>query len=469
MLMNPVKSINTPAAKPARSPGFRHRGISALVSRLSSHGFLLIALLSNGLVTGQALAAASTAESEPAADTKTVTSLEFAGYIESTLEVEKDFDLNADKENDIVTNEPEVGLSLLLESASDFNLFFKAKFVRLDFLHNETDKEEEDWDSVVEETYIDIGDAASKLSWRIGRQEFKDEMEWLYDADLDGIRLFYKQESVNWEVATMREHSAINEFLNNPQDQDEDIRYLTAIASFKPGKKAKLSAYLIKLDERSFDGSRLEDLLFLGLQSIGKKNASFKHWVNAAYVTGERERSNDTRDIEAYGIDIGGTFKFETPGESSFTLGYAYGSGDEHRNQGKDTNFRQTDLQDNDFSFNGVTDFQYLGEIFDPELSNVSIVTLGYGFRPAKKTSIDFVFHRYDQVEVVDRLTGTKIDRDPQGENKELGYEIDMIYGNKKIKDVYIEGILGFFSPGKAFNPNADNAFFASLEIGLKF
>lgn len=469
MVKNPAKSTVTTETRPTHWAAFLQRGITALNSRLTSPGFLLIALLGGGSVPVLAFSAADSADTASMPDTAAAWDLNFKGYIETTLELEKDFDLNDDKKDDIATNEPEAGVSLLLDSTRGAKMYFAAKLVRLDFLHNETDKDDEDWDIIVEETYIDIGDAEDKFTWRIGRQEFKDEMEWLYDADLDGIRIFHEQEMVSWELAAMREHSFINEFLNDPDDQDEDIRYLTAIASYKPGGKARLSAYLIKLDERAFEGNRPEDLFFLGVQSVGKKDSVFKHWLNAAYVRGERERSGDTRKIEAHGIDIGGTFKFDTPGKSSVTVGYAYGSGDEHRNQGKDTNFRQTDLHDNDYHFNGVTDFQYLGEIFDPELSNISIVTLGYGFRPAKKTSVDFVYHRYDQVEVVDRLTGTNIDRDPQGENSELGYEIDMVYGSKKYKNVYIEGILGFFSPGKAFKSNADSAFFASLEIGLKF
>ncbi len=39
--------------------------------------------------------------------------------------------------------------------------------------------------------------------------------------------------------------------------------------------------------------------------------------------------------------------------------------------------------------------------------------------------------HVYQQDKAVDRLTGTNIDRDPKGINKELGRELDIVFGSK--------------------------------------
>lgn len=440
-----------------------------LCLRLAILGSFAITLLISGSVQAQTSSEESNVDSMPVSNAEKSWNISYGANIESTLEVEKDFDLKSSKKDDIVTNEPEAGFNILLDSTSRYKIYFEAELTRRDFLHNETDKDENDWDVTIEETYVDIGDAQDKYSLRLGRQEFKDEMEWIYDADLDGIRVFLERKTINWEIAAMRENTVINKFLNDQEDEDEDFHNIAVIANFAPKKKVNLSAYVISRDEKTFDGNRPEDLLFFGVQSVGKIVPGFKHWLNAAYLTGERKRSNDTRTIEAQAIDIGGTFITDTPKEHSFTLGFAYGSGDAERSQGKDTNFRQTGLQDNYYKFNGVTKIKYLGEVFDPEITNISIMTLGFGFRPTKKSSIDIIYHAYDQVEAVDRLTGSNIDRDPEGNSKDLGYEIDVIFGSKEIKDVYIEAVLGIFSPGKAFNSNADRAYFASLEIGLKF
>lgn len=223
------------------------------------------------------------------------------------------------------------------------------------------------------------------------------------------------------------------------------------LASYTPKKKITNSAYIISRDEKSLNGSNPEDLLFFGIQPVGKMNKYVKHWFNGAYVTGKRARDNDVRDIEAYGFDVGSTFIIDSLLEPSFTVGFAHGSGDLKRNQDKDNNFRQTDLQDNDYRFNGVTDFKYLGELFDPEITNISITTIGFGIRPSEKSSIDIVYHDYKQAEAVDRLTATNIDCDPQGDNAALGEELDIIIGYKEDKLVYVEGVLGVFLPGNAF------------------
>ena len=396
-------------------------------------------------------------------------SVTYGGYIESTSSFEWDFDLNDNKSGDLSSHKAEAGFSLLLETKKQFDFYLDTELSRRDFIENETNKTEQGAELTIEELYFDIYDEAEDYTLRVGRQTFKDDMEWLYDADLDGLRLFYKLEQITLELSLTEEDSFDGDFLNAERDKDDEIKNYVFVASHVKKKKYSFSGYLIYRDEDEFDGNNPEDLFFAGIQSVGELTPGFKHWLNAAYVTGERERSNDTRDIEAFGYDLGGTLIGDSSMQPSITFGYAYGSGDAERNEGKDENFRQTDLQDNYYRFNGVTKFKYLGELFDPEITNISITTLGFGLRPTKKSSIDIVYHIYQQDEAVDRLTGTNIDRDPQGIDTDLGTELDIIFGSKELKNVYMEAILAVFQPGQAFKSNADDAFFLSFEIGYEF
>ena len=395
--------------------------------------------------------------------------LSYDGYVESGSKYERDFDLNEDKSNDISSHKLEAGFEFLVETGNQFNIYVETELSRLDYIENETNKTEKGWELIVEQAYFDLIDEQENFTWRIGRQRFKDDMEWIYDANLDGVRLFYNKEPFSLELSMTEEDSFDGNFLDAEYDKDEEIRNFVVLVSFAPKKKSSFLGYLIYSDEDEFEGNKPEDLLFVGLQSLGGENAGFKHWLNAAYVVGEREGSKDTRDIEAYGYDLGGTLIGDFSSKPSITLGFAYGSGDAERNEGKDENFRQTGFQDNYFRFNGVTKFKYLGEIFDPEITNISIATLGLGIRPTKKSSIDIVYHIYQQDVAVDRLTGTDIDRDPKGISKELGRELDIIFGSKELKNVYMEAILALFEPGEAFKSNADDAFFLYFEIGYEF
>lgn len=402
-------------------------------------------------------------------------SVDHDAYIESRTVGEQDFDLNKSKDNDHSTHKTEVGYELSVEIGEQFEVFVETELSRVDFLESETNSTEDGWELKFNQAYVEVTGEDGDLVLRFGRQTLKDEMEWLYDADLDGIRLFYQKDRFSWEISVTENDLLDDDILfkgdiiDDGKTKKEEFRNLVLIGGYAPDRDLRLSGYLIFRDEQEFDGNRPEDLYFAGFQSVGNITPDFKHWINAAYVEGERQRSNDVRDIEAHGYDLGLTMITDFSMNPAFTLGYAYGSGDSKRNQEKDTNFRQTGLQDNYFRFNGVSKIKYLGEIFDPEITNISIATFGLGIRPTKKSSLDIVYHIYQQDKAVDRLTGTNLDRDPQGNNKELGREIDIIFASKAIKNLYMEAILAIFEPGDAFKSSADSAYFASFEIGYKF
>jgi len=126
-------------------------------------------------------------------------------------------------------------------------------------------------------------------------------------------------------------------------------------------------------------------------------------------------------------------------------------------------------LQDNNARFNSLSSFKYYGELFEPELSNMLITTLGFGLRPSKKKSIDFVYHKYNQHRADDDIRDSNLDTDPNGLSRDLGQEVDIIVGYRPSKDVLLEINLGAFFPGNAFLPSAGNAYFGAAEFRIKF
>lgn len=156
--------------------------------------------------------------------------------------------------------------------------------------------------------------------------------------------------------------------------------------------------------------------------------------------------------------------------EPSITLGYAFGTGDGDPDDSVDKSFRQTGLQANEAGFNGVPDFKYYGELFDPELSNLSIFTAGAGIKPTEDSSIDLVYHYYLQDTASDSLRDVGIDADPDGRSKRLGSEIDLIAGYEGIKNnLAVALMLGYFIPGKAFRSDSENSFLTKLVIEFEF
>ena len=125
-------------------------------------------------------------------------------------------------------------------------------------------------------------------------------------------------------------------------------------------------------------------------------------------------------------------------------------------------------MQDNNGKFGGVTSFRYYGELFDPELANLHIGTLGAGFLFTKKGSIDLVGHYYRQDESARKIIDSDIDRKPNGNDRELGWEVDAIVGWRPVRAWDFEFVLGWFKPGEAF-AKKDDAWLSKFHIRYRY
>ena len=94
--------------------------------------------------------------------------------------------------------------------------------------------------------------------------------------------------------------------------------------------------------------------------------------------------------LRGYALDASATYRISNhPLNPKVTLGYAYGSGDDNPNDTTNHEFRQTGLQSNESKFGGIPKFKVYGEALDPELSNLKIFTMGFGFQPAPRVSVE--------------------------------------------------------------------------------
>lgn len=293
---------------------------------------------------------------------------------------------------------------------------------------------------------------------QIGRQRFSDSREWLYDENLDAVRMRVKGDLLDLELS-------VSTNLLDPEEPEDEMRNYILYATTRPGQKEKVSLYGIARRDRSEAG---RDPTFLGISWRGRSIENQRYWLEAASVSGQ----DGSQALRGYGFDLGWTSRFDSPIEPSFTIGYAFGSGDPNPDDRIDRNFQQTGLQDNQAKFNGVVKFNYYGELFDPELSNIMIGTASVGIIPYSKTSIDLVYHYYSQVyaylERPNVLRDAGVKRRPSGRSRDLGQEVDLILGTKVIRNVQMVLYSGIFMPGKAF-PGSENAFFTEFKIQVSF
>lgn len=337
--------------------------------------------------------------------------------------------------------------------SDQFNALFSGRYEFQD-QHEEGSAHDRLSDFAVNEAWVawrDIGHTGIDL--RAGRQDFDEPREWVYDENLDAIRLVLRREQLRLEL------SASTRF-EDGSDRDQHSENLIAYLSNNDTKR-HLAAYVI---DRRDDRSPRDYPIHFGVRAIGEFLPDNKSWLEASVVRG----FSDNINLEGQGFDLGTTWSPSFSDPVSVTLGFAYGSGDDDPNDGIDEAFRQTGLQDNNAKFGGVTSFRYYGEVVDPELSNLAIWTAGIGTRVARKSSIDLVYHYFDQVDASDSLRDSDLSNRPDGVHTHLGQELDLVLGTKTWRPLDFEVVLGWFDPGSAF-PGADDAWLAAFQVRYRF
>jgi alginate production protein len=389
--------------------------------------------------------------------------LTFGAQIELEYTLERNLDLDSAEDEDLSTIEPGLTLAFSFDPTTHFQAFFDVK-IGGEFLFEDDDKVDDKVVLEIEQAYLFFKDLFDKgLSFQIGRQRYEDERQWLYDEELDAARAFYEISDFSIELSVSRKDLADRDLLNTDEEERTNNYVVYGKYEHEEEEIERIAgAYVVFRDDKSSENN---SPLLIGIHADGDLTESIGSWLELAYAGGE----DGSNKVRGFGFDLGSTYEFDLSLEPSITLGYAFGTGDGDPDDDVDNSFRQTGLQNNEGSFNGVPDFQYYGELLDPELSNLSIFTAGTGINLTEESSIDLVYHYYLQHKASDSLRDAGIDADPDGQSKRLGSEIDLIIGYEGTKGLELALKLGYFIPGEAFPSESENGFLTRLEIQYEF
>ncbi|MGH2578803.1 MAG: alginate export family protein, partial [Actinomycetota bacterium] len=199
----------------------------------------------------------------------------------------------------------------------------------------------------------------------------------------------------------------------------------------------------------SCSSTRRRQPVYWGLSYQGRPRRALAGWLEASLLRGE----DKGRLQRAWALDAGATLTAGTATvRSSLTVAYAIGSGEKTaRDDPFSQEFRQTGYEDNSDRFGGFSNFKYYGEVLDPELANLKILTLGAGFRFRYSASLDAVYHLYRQHRLDDELRA-RLAMPLDGRSPKLGRELDVILGVQNLwTRVSLSYAFGRFEPGAAF------------------
>lgn len=347
----------------------------------------------------------------------------------------------------------------------------------------------------VREFYLTAPIAESiPIDLHLGRQQFFDLRRWYFTDRMDAARLssqngpFSLFTAVSTPVLVTNNTLQIFDNIALKKEQMDIILNL----DYAMTDRSFISGYLIvgnKHQDRIELGlPRNENPIWSGVRLIGDEKLKvasseseffsnllkprIQYWLDAVLVSG----TADSKKIQGLGIDLGITTiarKFLM--KPYMTFGYAYGSGDSNPENETDHNFRQTGFQANSGRFGGVVNFDYYGVLFNPELRNMHILTAALGIRPTDRSSIELVYHRYEQDHAFSRLPRDLRDgpitfsRNPDGIHSHLGDELDLVIGYRGIDNVRLRSRTGYFLPGTAYGEQRGSAFFTRLDVQFFF
>jgi len=384
-----------------------------------------------------------------------------------TLErsIERNYDLNATGDDALDFLSTELDCAFVYVPSNAWNAYIDLELVKESEFKDAGNRHDHNTELNVKELNVSFRNLSPNVVVNAGRQSYKDKREWLYDEELDALRLFYQSGGFGLDVSVSGDELFDKDLAN--KDERKDIYNLFLLAKYHGSQYRRYAAYLFIRNNHEEE----ERLRWLGLRATGESGRGFSYWLESAYLVGQSRiaSSGQYQRIAAYGLDLGGTLVFKSKLNPSISIGWAYGSGDHDPESGGDNGFRQTGLQDNNGRLNGFTRVKYYGEILEPELSNLNIFTAGLGIHPFKKTSIDLLYHTYRQPEKSNQLRDSNLEMNPLGNGRDLGRELDLIFGFRAIKNLSLELVYGKFLPGGAFGEDAETATHINFKLDYKF
>ncbi|MCP3915347.1 MAG: hypothetical protein GY711_07310 [bacterium] len=375
------------------------------------------------------------------------------GQLEWKRVDERELDLDENDDEDRVDDAFSAQARIAWRPSGRFHAIGRVRH-RVLFRDDDEDGDSRDDKTRLSEAYAYLSDLTPGFDLQVGRQDFDDDREWLYDQNLDAVRAIFAGSNMRFELSASTTLSD-----GSPRDEATD----NFMAYFSHGDEDRsLAAYVV---DRRDDRDDRDYPIHFGLRALGEWLPHSDVWLEYSVLRGY---TGDI-DLDSYGVDAGAVWRPEAIDPVYLSFGYARGTGDDDPNDDDDGAFRQTGLQDNNGKFGGVTSFRYYGELVDPELSNLEILTFGIGTRIGRRRSLDLVAHRYRQDEPAPFLLDTDLERNPDGVHRDLGWGFDLIYGDRSFESWDFEVVLGAFDPGDAFPDDADMAYVGKFQVRFKF
>jgi len=342
--------------------------------------------------------------------------------------------------------------------------------------------------------------AGVPFSLEAGRLHFEDDRRWWWDEERDAVRTEFDLGAFGFVLALARELAPETTTTGGIAPEEDGVVRTFAEASWDWHPDHEIELFFL----HQHDGSDTEpvgaivspsntdesdaQLSWLGLRLSGAFESRGGHvagyWLDVGRVFGEEwivEYSEQSAtasvvdskrrtDVEGWGSDVGVGWIMPYRLEPRIYAAYAFGSGDSLPDDGTDRSYRQTGLQNNEAGFGGAERFNAYGVLLEPELSNLSVLTLGTGVRLLRSSSLDLVYHRYRLDEPATELRDANIQTNLNGIDRTFGEEVDLVLALEEWERFEVQFRASAFKAGPAFGAaEGDWSYSGFLALKLLF
>ncbi len=399
---------------------------------------------------------------------------------ETNLRHEEDFNLRSSDDEDREDRDAALRAELTWAPPGRFTGVASARLFWRDRM------DEQDGDSIQRDArLVEAFGYWDRLPWdttlQVGRQDFEEPREWLWDQELDAVRAGWGSGPHRLQVAAMTTWAQGSPVDRNSANLMASYTWTDSdrtLGAYVLDRRIELGYEDLGSNGRGFRG--FDYPLFMGVRALGEWLPDADCWLEIAHVTGYTDGADvdlqadggptevrRQENLRAWGFDVGSVWELDALDPWHFAVGFAYGGGDDRPGDGVNRTFRQTGYHDNNDDLGGATSVKYYGELLEPDLSNLAIRTLSLGTTLSKRTSLDLIYHDYRQP-VPEALRVGELSERANGLSGDLGWELDLVYGNRANPALDIEVALCHFEPGDAYDER-DPAQLLRIQVRVKF
>jgi len=214
----------------------------------------------------------------PKTKIKITESLSFGARLDMEASLEKNYNLDRKKPDDLSVLDPVLSLALLFKPSKNIEMFTNIEPYRR-FVNDERQRKKSENRITILQAYISYKNFIDGFTLKVGRQRLKDKREWMYDEELDAVRLFYTLPSVLLDFSISQKRN--KDLLNTGKDENA-INYVFS-GIYAPDKDSEFSAYMFVRDDRT---GKYDNPIFLGAHLYVEDSDSFEYWLEFAHVKG---------------------------------------------------------------------------------------------------------------------------------------------------------------------------------------